>query len=144
MWHLGSWFSSGLGSVVLTFRLDGLRGIFQPKCFYEFPSCWQNTNFEQQQLTANFWPNITVKFKSTTMSTATKNNPSGFLQTRSKPFITIYVIKTLLFVGSYLLLATQLNISIQKSAQHYRTFETTAISEITMMLISWHTSPLFS
>jgi len=32
---LGSWFSGGLGSVRLTVGLDDLKGLFQPKQFYD-------------------------------------------------------------------------------------------------------------
>jgi len=34
MWRLGTWFSGGLGSVRLTVGLD-LKGLFQPKLFYD-------------------------------------------------------------------------------------------------------------
>lgn len=33
MWHLGTWFSSGLGSADLTVELNGLKGVFQPQWF---------------------------------------------------------------------------------------------------------------
>jgi len=43
MWHLGTWFSGGLGSVRFTVGLDDLKGLFQPKLFYDylryFPFC---------------------------------------------------------------------------------------------------------
>jgi len=35
MWHLGTWFSGGLGSVRLTVGLDDFKGLFQPKRFYD-------------------------------------------------------------------------------------------------------------
>ena len=35
MWHLGTWFSSGLGSVRFMVGLNDLQGLFQPKCFYD-------------------------------------------------------------------------------------------------------------
>ena len=31
MWHLGTWFSDGLGSVRLMVGPDDLKGLFQPK-----------------------------------------------------------------------------------------------------------------
>ena len=34
-WHLGTWFSGGLGSVRLMVGLDDLKGPFQPKRFSE-------------------------------------------------------------------------------------------------------------
>lgn len=33
MWHLGIWFSHGLGSAGLRMRLDGHRGFLQPEQF---------------------------------------------------------------------------------------------------------------
>ena len=33
MWHLGTWFSGGLGRVRFTVGLDDLKGLFQPKQF---------------------------------------------------------------------------------------------------------------
>jgi len=33
MWHSGTWFSGGLGSVRLTVGLNDLKGLFQPKRF---------------------------------------------------------------------------------------------------------------
>ena len=38
MWHLGTWFSGGLGSGRFTVGLDDLKGLFQPKQFYD--SIW--------------------------------------------------------------------------------------------------------
>ena len=35
MWCLGTWFSGGLGSVTFKVGLDDLKGLFQPKLFYE-------------------------------------------------------------------------------------------------------------
>ena len=35
MWRLGTWFRGGLGSVRLMVGLDDLKGLFQPKRFYE-------------------------------------------------------------------------------------------------------------
>ena len=35
MWCLGTWFSGGLGSARLTVGLDDLKGLFQPKLFYD-------------------------------------------------------------------------------------------------------------
>ena len=35
MWCLGTWLSGGLGSVRLTVGLDDLKGLFQPKQFYD-------------------------------------------------------------------------------------------------------------
>ena len=35
MWCLGTWFSGGLGSAGLTVGLDDLKGLFQPKRFYD-------------------------------------------------------------------------------------------------------------
>ena len=35
MWHLGTWFSGGLGNVRLTVGLDDLKGLFQSKRFYD-------------------------------------------------------------------------------------------------------------
>ena len=35
MWCLGTWFSGGLGSVRFTVGLDDLKGIFEPKRFYD-------------------------------------------------------------------------------------------------------------
>ena len=35
MWCLGTWFSGGLGSVTLMVGLDDLKGLFQPKRFYD-------------------------------------------------------------------------------------------------------------
>jgi len=34
MWHLGTWFSGGLGSVRFMVGLNDLKGFFQPKRFY--------------------------------------------------------------------------------------------------------------
>lgn len=34
MWHLGTWFRSGLGSAGLVLGLDDLRGLFPPKPFH--------------------------------------------------------------------------------------------------------------
>jgi len=33
MWHLGTWFSDGIGSVRFTVGLEYLKGLFQPKRF---------------------------------------------------------------------------------------------------------------
>ena len=35
MWHLGTWFSGGLGSARSTAGLDDLRSLFQAKQFYD-------------------------------------------------------------------------------------------------------------
>ena len=35
MWCLGTWFTGGLGSAQLTVGLDDLKGLFQPKQFYD-------------------------------------------------------------------------------------------------------------
>jgi len=35
MWHLGTWFSDGFGSVRLLTRVKDLRDLFQPKPFYD-------------------------------------------------------------------------------------------------------------
>ena len=35
MWHLGTWFSGGLGSARVMVGLDDLKGLFQPKRFYD-------------------------------------------------------------------------------------------------------------
>ena len=35
MWHLGTWFSGGLGSVRFMVGLDDLKGLFQSKWFYD-------------------------------------------------------------------------------------------------------------
>ena len=35
MWHLGTWFGGGLGSVTLVVGLHDLKGLFQPKWFYD-------------------------------------------------------------------------------------------------------------
>ena len=35
MWCLGTWFSGGLGSARLKVGLDDLKGLFQPKQFYD-------------------------------------------------------------------------------------------------------------
>lgn len=34
MWHLGTWFSSGIGSGGLVIGLNDVNGLFQSKCFY--------------------------------------------------------------------------------------------------------------
>jgi len=34
-WHLGTWFSGGLDSVRLEYGLNDLKGLFQPKLFYD-------------------------------------------------------------------------------------------------------------
>jgi len=39
MWHLVTWFRGGLGSVGLMVGLDDLRGVYQPKCFYDSKYC---------------------------------------------------------------------------------------------------------
>jgi len=36
MWQLGTWFSGGLGSVRLMIGPDDLKGLFQPKLFYDW------------------------------------------------------------------------------------------------------------
>ena len=35
MWHLGMWFSGGLGSVRVMVGLNDIKGLFQPKLFYD-------------------------------------------------------------------------------------------------------------
>jgi len=35
MWHFGTWFNGGLGSVWITFTVDDLKGLLQPKWFYD-------------------------------------------------------------------------------------------------------------
>lgn len=35
MWHLGLWLSGEIGSAGVMVGLDDLRGIFQPKLFYD-------------------------------------------------------------------------------------------------------------
>ena len=35
MWHLGTWFSGGVGSARLAVGLGDLKGLFQPKQFYD-------------------------------------------------------------------------------------------------------------
>ena len=35
MWHLGTWFSGGVGSVRLSVGLNDLKGLFQSKLFYD-------------------------------------------------------------------------------------------------------------
>jgi len=35
MWHIGTWFSGGVGCVSLTAGLDDLKGLFQPEQFYD-------------------------------------------------------------------------------------------------------------
>lgn len=38
MWHLGEWFSGGVGSAHLMVELDGLKGLFQQTWFYNSDS----------------------------------------------------------------------------------------------------------
>ena len=35
MWHLGTWFSGGLGSVRFMVGLDDLKSLFEPKSCYD-------------------------------------------------------------------------------------------------------------
>lgn len=39
MWHLGTWFSGGLGCVRFVFDQDDLEGLFQPKLLYDHSIC---------------------------------------------------------------------------------------------------------
>jgi len=41
MWCLGTWFGNGLGSVRFMVGPDDLKGLFQPKLFYD--SIWHMT-----------------------------------------------------------------------------------------------------
>ena len=46
MWHLGTWFSGGLGSVRFMVGPDDLKGLFQPKYFCD--SMILRENIQQQ------------------------------------------------------------------------------------------------
>ena len=46
MWHLGTWFSGGLGSVRFMVGLDDLKGLFQPKRFYDSMRDALNTHWQ--------------------------------------------------------------------------------------------------
>jgi len=35
VWHFGTWFSGGLGSISFMVGLHDLKGVFQPKRFYD-------------------------------------------------------------------------------------------------------------
>lgn len=38
MWHLGTWFSGGLGNVMSTAGLHDFKGLFQPPEFHDYIS----------------------------------------------------------------------------------------------------------
>lgn len=48
MCHLRTWFSGGLGSVRLIVGLNDLKGIFQPKLFYN--SLKKHNNYEKEEI----------------------------------------------------------------------------------------------
>ena len=49
-WHLGTWFSGGLGSLRLTVGLDDLKALFQPKRFYDpmIPYSFTDTHTQEE------------------------------------------------------------------------------------------------
>lgn len=52
MWHLGTWFSGGFGSVTLVVGLGDLKGLFQPKCLYDL---FGVRSFSAGSITSGSW-----------------------------------------------------------------------------------------
>ena len=53
MWHLGTWFSGGLGRIRFMTRLNDLKGLFQTKWFYDSMTLYFHIDFQVRHRNKN-------------------------------------------------------------------------------------------